>query len=227
MRRLEKQQAIALRLQGKSYNEIRKILSIPSKGTLSYWFRDLVLPTEAKKRLEHNVLLAQERGLLQYNKDRTEAILQENKTAHTRAMEEIGDLSRRELLLIGAALYWGEGTKSEHSRKNIRVAIANSDPRLIALFMRFVREVLNVPDELIRAQIQVHPNLDIEEAKIFWSKVTKLPVDIFYITQQLSSASRLKRPKRSLPFGTVSIRINKRVLFYRIKGYIEGLCENC
>lgn len=229
MRRTEKEQAIALRVQGKSYNEIRKILNIPSKGTLSYWFRDFQLPPEAKKRLAHKMWLAKKRGLLQFNKDRTKAVLIENKTVQAEGKVEIGKLSQRELLLIGAALYWGEGSKSERDRRNnsiAQLALSNSDPRMIRLYMRFVRETLRVPEEKIRAGIQVHPNLGVDVAKKFWADITKLPVDRFFITHQISSASKLKRPKRFLPYGTISIKVNKRVLFYKMKGYIEGFCEN-
>ena len=40
--RLDKNQALKLRLLGKSYNEINKALGVP-KATLSDWFADLQL----------------------------------------------------------------------------------------------------------------------------------------------------------------------------------------
>ncbi len=226
MKRTEKNRAIVLRLKGHSYNEIKKILKIPSKGTLSYWFKNLSLPARAKERLKNNIEIARKRGLFKYNFDRTEAIEVENKSVQKDAENEIGKLSSRELLLIGAALYWGEGTKSEKNKNALRVALTNSDPQLVSLFMRFVREILGVDDEKIRAEILIHSNVDIKRARIFWAEVTKLPMDRFYITNQLSRASKLKRPKNLLPFGTISIRINKRILFFKIKGYISGLRKN-
>ncbi len=56
-----KNKAITLRLSGYSYGVIRKELGIKSKGTLSHWFSDLVLPKESKLRLENNIRLAHER----------------------------------------------------------------------------------------------------------------------------------------------------------------------
>ena len=220
----KKEQAFKLRRKGKSYNEIRKILNIPSKGTLSYWFKDLHLSPAANQRLEHHILLARERGLLKYNSDRKKAITIENKEARKANEKEIGVLSKRELLLVGVALYWGEGTKRVQAN-NIGVALANSDARLISLFMRFIREILLVPEERIRAGIQVHENVDIEKAKQFWAEVTRLPRDRFYIVKQISRASNYKRPSNSLPHGTVTIKVNKRILFYKIMGYIDGLME--
>lgn len=226
MKRVEKQEAIKLRLQGKSYNEIRKLLDIPSKGTLSYWFKNFPLPPETQKKLARNIELAQKRGLFRFNRKRTKAIEQENRDALLNAKKEINILTKRELLLVGAALYWGEGTKSIRSGGSNGIAIANSDPLLVAIFMRFVREIFGTSEDRIRAGIQVHDNVDIEAARRFWSKVTKLPVDRFYIIKQVSSASKKKRPSNSLPYGTAIIKVNKRVLFYRVRGYIEGLAEN-
>lgn len=60
--------AIKLRIQGKSYGEILKILDIPSKGTLSEWFRDIKLSASAKSRLQNNIDIARERGLFRFNK---------------------------------------------------------------------------------------------------------------------------------------------------------------
>lgn len=226
MKRLEKEQAIALRLQGKSYGEIIKILNIPSKGTLSYWFKNFPLPPAAQKKLKKNIELAQKRGLFRFNQERTKAIERENKEAVLDAEKEIGTLTERELLLVGASLYWGEGTKSARNGNNKGISIANSDPLLIALFMRFVREILYIPEDRIRAGIQVHDNIDVEEARCFWSEVTRLPIERFYIIKQISSAGKRKRPTNSLPHGTAIIKVNKRVLFYKISGYIEGLTKN-
>lgn len=225
MNKLKKQKAIALRQRGKSYNEIRKILSIASKGTLSNWFRDAPLSKEATERLAHNIDVARKRGLLRYNYNRTKNIISENKNIRSSAKSEIGKLSKRELTLIGTALYWGEGTKSEKNSSPAAI-LTNSDPNLIALYMRFVRECLDVPEEKIRAGIQIHPHINQKITRQFWSKVTNLPEDRFFIIKQISRASKFKRPANSLAYGTVSIRVHKRILFYKIKGYIDGLSQN-
>lgn len=218
-----KKKAFALRLQGKSYNEIRKTLNIPSKGTLSYWFKNLRLPPQAKKRLAKKMKLAQERGLLDFNQRRIKMIETENKRVYKKALRDIGDLTQRELLLIGAALYWGEGTKSGGKQKMWGIALSNSDPEVIACFMKFTREVLRVENQQIRAGIQLHPHISPEKAKKFWAKITKLPADRFYITKQISRAGKFKRAKRFLPFGTCTIKVNKRLLFHQIRGYIQGI----
>jgi hypothetical protein len=218
-----RREAIQLRKLGKSYGDIRKTLNIKSKGTLSLWFKGLKLSSIEHKRLEHNKLLAQQRGLLNFNRERTKLIQAENKNQIENGRGSIKEISRNDLLLVGAALYWGEGTKSEGHGPYI--TFSNSDPKMVSIFMRFIREILEVKEEKIRAGIQIHPNIKESTARIFWSRITKLPADRFYITKQISITSKLRRPKRSLQFGTVAIRVNNRILFYRIKGYIEGLAR--
>ena len=220
MRRLEKEQAIQLRLQGKSYNEIRRLLKIPSKGTLSFWFKNLQLTAYAKRRLANNMFLAYKRGLLQFNLDRSKRIKLDNIKRQKEAAKSIGKLTHRELLLVAIALYWGEGYKSG---KHPRLGLTNSDPALIAIFMRFIREILKVSEYKIRTHIHTYPNLDQSVAIKFWSRVTKLPSDNFRIVNQVSRASQGKRPKNSLPFGTLDIRVNSRQLFFTMMGWIDGL----
>src|ERR1043166_7559731 len=106
----KKDSAIKLRLQGKSYGEILKILKIPSKGTLSVWFRNVKISQTAKKRLQNNIDLARKRGLFKFNENRTEKVKLENDASFKEAFNKIEKISLNDLALIGAALYWAEGT---------------------------------------------------------------------------------------------------------------------
>ena len=87
--------SIKLRLQGKSYGEIMKSLNISSKGTLSYWFRNLKLSPQAKRRLSRRMELAKQRGLLSFNKKRTENIIYENKRLFYEAEKSILKISKK------------------------------------------------------------------------------------------------------------------------------------
>lgn len=224
-REVERERAIQLRLEGKSYNEIRKTLNILSKGTISYWLKGLVLSPAAKKRLAANTQRAHERGFFRFNAERSVRIKKENEEAAARGKKTIGKLSTRELTLIGAALYWGEGTKKA-TQTNERLAFVNSDPKMIAMFLKYIREVLRVPEEKIRAGIHLYDLTTDEQGKKYWSHITKLPPDRFWIVRQVSRASKGVRDPRSLPFGTLVVKINDRKLFYYVLGMIEGLKIN-
>ena len=222
-----KQKAIRLRLEGKSYTEILKKLQLKSKGTLSVWFHKLKLPKKSKMLLKENIDRATKHGLLEFNKKRSELIQEENNAAYNFGLNEIRKLNDRELLLLGAALYWGEGTKYERKNGSIALVFTNSDPDMIFVFMKFLRQILKIPEERIRAGIHMYSNVeaDIRLTRLYWSKITNLPADRFYISQLISVASSLKRDKNGLPYGTLVIRINDRKIFFRVKGMMKGLIE--
>jgi len=214
--------ALKLRLAGKSYGEIAKTLDI-SKGSLSLWFKNLKLTRAAQKILEEKMRIARKHGLFENNRRRTQAILIENKKIKKAAANEIKPLSRYELLLVGATLYWGEGYKRETRGKGHGICFVNSDPDMIKLFISFLRDILQIPKEKLRVNIRIHPNISKKSAINFWAKVTRIPQKRFRITRQISRASQRKRPRNSLPYGTLKLDVSGHQNFFKIKGFIEGL----
>ena len=221
----QKEKAIKLRKEGVSYNNIIKILGIKSKGTLNAWFKNLKLSKKSIKLLEKNNKLAHERGLFKANKNRNEKIIIENGLVFTEAFKQIPELFKKDLILIGAALYWAEGMKSQ-TRTSSALIFSNSDQYMIKIYMRFIREILKTPELKIRAGIHIYPSISPDEAKKFWSNITGLPFDRFYIVNQISKASKRKRPVNKLPHGTLNIRVNDRLHFNKVMGMIEGIIKN-
>ncbi len=220
-----KEQAVQMRLQGKSYNDILKALKLRSKGTLSFWLRGLQLTPEAKLRLRKNSEIASKRNLLTFNTARSKRIKEENKKEHDLGRARIGNLSHRELMLIGAALYWGEGTKSDNNGKWPTLAFANSDPLMVKVYLRFVRKIFNVQNIKIHGGIHLYPTTDIARAREYWAAITKLPPDRFYVTTMVSRLSTGKRNPRLLPHGTLTLRVHNRKLFHHMRGMMRGLFE--
>jgi len=214
------QEVIKLRLKGKSYREIARAIGV-SKNSVSRWCKNLKLPQIAQRILEKKSNYPKEL-FKKYNQLRAKKVRIENQKIEREAIKEIRALSKYELKLIGAALYWGEGYKSERSRSKC-VQLSNSDPYLVALFLRFLREIIGISEEKLIVSIRVHPNIDAKDAIQFWSKVTKLPKERFHIVRQISRASQGKRPFNSLPYGTLDVRFSGRQKFYQIKGWINGL----
>ena len=76
-------------MEGQSYNEIRKTLGVPSKGTISYWLKGLVLSPVAKKKLKLNTQRAHSRGFFLFNSERSARIEKENVEAMTRGRSSV------------------------------------------------------------------------------------------------------------------------------------------
>jgi len=220
-----KKKAISLRLEGNSYGYIKKTLGLKSKGTISAWFKGLVIPEATKKKLEKNNLIAIKRGLLSFNTDRTARIKVENEVTYEKGSSAIPkNLNKRDLLLIGTALYWAEGTKSVN-KTSPAFSFSNSDPKMIKACMRFIREVLCIDEKDIGGGIHVYPTTDTEAARKFWATVTGIPATKFYVITQISRSSQGIRENK-LPNGTLHVRVSKRLTFFKMKGMIAGLIKN-
>jgi hypothetical protein len=108
-------QARRLRGDGLTYDEIAEITGA-SQGSLSLWLRDM------PREFQHS----EERRLARFRA--TYAQIRAEKDAVREAEREeiaatVGDISNRELFLVGLALYWAEGAKSKPWRRSERVTI--------------------------------------------------------------------------------------------------------
>ena len=214
-------EALRLRCQGKSYDEIKKLSGVP-KSTQSGWFKNLDLPPVIQRILEKKGRVAREQ-FIEFNRHRTQRIKTENQKIKEDAFEEVNSLSKYELMLIGATLYWAEGYKIEIQKGTPGICFANSDPHMVALFLRFLREIIQISEEKFRVSIHIHPNIEAQPTIKFWAKVTNIPQERFRITRQISRASKRKRPRNSLPYGTLDLRVNNRRNCFHVQGLINGL----
>jgi len=211
------QEVIKLRKRGGSYREIAKTVGV-SKNSVSRWCKGLKLSLSVQKILEKKSNYPKEL-FRKYNQLKAKRVQIENREIVKKFSKEIRRPSRYELKLIGTVLHWAEGNK----RQTYRVQFANSDSNIVMVYLRFLREILRIPDEKLLTTIRVHPNINISRAIKFWSKTTKLPRERFHIVRQISRASQGKRPFNSLPYGTLDVRFSGRQKFQQIKGWINGL----
>lgn len=217
------QKAFILRKQGKSYGEIKSALGIP-KSTLSSWFKNFELPLSIKKILREKGRVPRKQ-LMAFNRHRTQAIKIENQQVRETAASEIASLSKYGLLLIGAALYWAEGYNRQNNVRSPSISFGNSDPKMVILFLRFLREVMQISEEKLRPVVQIHHNINKELAVKFWAKICNISKKHFRVTHQISRASKGRRPYNSLPYGTLKLNVNGRQYFFKIKGWIDGLIK--
>lgn len=217
MRLKEKKLARKLRKRGYSINEICKKAGL-AKGSVSLWVRDIELTHTQKQKLsekgiQKEVIERRRNTRLKRENARRQIIID-------RAKKEINNLSKKELKLIGTALYWAEGRKAQHSGAQF----SNSDPRMIQLMMQFFRKCCKVPEEKFRGHISIHPHLNARRAERYWHNISKIPLNQFYKTSKQQSRAS-KGEKDTLPFGTFVIQICSTELFLKIKGWIEKLYE--
>lgn len=226
--RSDKQYALKLRLSGRSYGDIRKLLGVP-KSTLSDWFSGIALSAGIKEKIEQKGRRGAITSLLAHNKRQTTLAIARAKEARNKAAQEIRNISVKDLMLLGAALYWAEG----HKRPLVRngrvltshpVSMTNSDPFLVKLFLRFLREFCKVPEERIKADIRIFRHQNENNLLKYWHKETGIPLSNFRKTYYgISRSSQGKRPFNRLPYGVIQVRVADTRLFHQIMGYIEGI----
>lgn len=108
-----REKARELRLRGMTYDQIQVELGC-SKSSISLWVRDLPKP-ERRDPSEQAKLASRKRW--EHEGPRREAEREKTKLA---AFDEVGQLTDRELFLIGVGLYWSEGSKSKPHRRKRR-----------------------------------------------------------------------------------------------------------
>ncbi len=228
--RTDKSQALKLRLKGKSYNEITELLGVP-KSTLSNWFASLVLSTSTQDKINKRTHKSSVQALIKRNKRQTILAKKRAQQIQTESCAEIDKLTNRELLLLGSALYWAEGykrpiIKNGKPRSYHQVSLTNTDPKLVLLFIEFLRVTCNVPNEKIIASVRIYQHHN--EAKLlnFWATVTKIPVINFrQFYYGISKSSQGKRPYNILPYGTIQIAVYDTKIYHKIMGWIQGLSK--
>ena len=223
--RKDYQTALALRLEGKTYGEIRTLFGIP-KSTLSVWFSKLKVGKKAQRILQSK----RKNGyfkLVEFNKIRTLNIVEENERIRKDYESKINKLNNRELMILGAALYWGEGYKNFNLKRRAYpyISFGNSDPLMIKVFISFLERILKIDKSKIKCQIMIYPNINPLEALQYWQNITKVPAENFRTQMTVSRASQGKRPWNLLPYGTLQLRVNKRQNFFKIKGLIDGIIK--
>ncbi|MFA5744981.1 MAG: hypothetical protein WC887_02090 [Candidatus Paceibacterota bacterium] len=221
-------QALRLRILGRSYNEIRKEISV-SKSTLSLWLRDVVLSDKARERLDSRMRSEGSKKLITLNKLQTHKAEQRAKLMQSQGKKSLPALDKKDLALVGAVLYWAEGykrlkIKNGKERMGHTISFVNSDAEMITVFVHFLREILGIPAEKIRLSMRLYAHINEDEARTYWIRVTSLPHKNFFKTTYLvSGASKGKRPYNRLPWGTLQVEVCDTAKFHYLIGMIEGV----
>lgn len=213
-------EAREFRSKGESIKSIARKIGV-STSTISLWCKDIKLTKEQITQLEKNARDPYYGRRLAYSlKQQSDRKIKE-KEIFKSAKELIGDLSKRDLLIAGTALYWAEGFKKDNM-----VGFANTDPEMIKFFLNWVLNCLEVNPELIRLRVGINEHHKYREKDIqeYWSKVTKISLGSFYkpYYQKVNWKKEYAHPEEY--FGTLRIRILKSTdLLRKIKGLIIGI----
>jgi len=173
-----KEKAILLRKSGLSYSEILGKISV-AKSTLSLWLRSVGLSKRQKQRLTIKKLAAMQRGGQRRHEMRLELI----DKIYRETEKDIVKIGKRDLFLLGVALYWAEGSKEKDGRPGQGITFTNADPSMVRIFLIWLIQIGKVSRQDILFEIFIHENHRYRVAEVidFWSNVTKFAKENFRV----------------------------------------------
>ena len=221
-----KDKAIHLRKNGLSYKEINKILNIP-KSTLSDWLHSIKLTAKQEERLK---TIGKDTHVFA-SEAHTRMRLEKTKKIFTKARADVKTVTKNDLWYMGTMLYWAEGSKQKEHNPSMGVIFSNSDPKMIKMFLKWIKDCLKIEDENLCFEIYIHITYrkSREDLIKYWSEITGfLPYkfDKIYLKHNKVHSYRKNRGNRY--FGVLRVSVRRSTdLNRQIMGWVNGICEQC
>lgn len=216
--------AIDLRQQGFSYGEILRHIPV-AKSTLSLWLRSVGLSKRTRHVLSEKKRLAGLRGGAARHNQRT-ALVQKVFDA---CKQDIQHITSRELLLMGVMLYWAEGAKEKDAYPGSGIRFANSDARMIRLFLVWLMKSARISQKEIFFSLYIHSNQkdDIGRHRRYWSKETGFDVSHFERVYYKNHNPKTNRSNIGDSYhGVLNIMVRSSSLLLRkIAGWVTAIDE--
>lgn len=198
-----------------SVKEIARTVGV-APSSVSVWVRDVPLTPDQLESLR-------QRNPAYNNQLRGASRNAERWRARRSAFQDEGrEMARRGswLFVAGVMLYWAEGDKSHRNAARI----SNSDSEVLKLFMRFLRECLDVPNHQMRVTCHLFAD-HIErqyEIEQFWLDELDLPRELLCksFVNVYSKHSQKKRQGK-LPYGTTRLTVHSTEIVQQIYGAIQ------
>lgn len=120
------------------------------------------------------------------------------------------------LKALALGLYWGEGSKYNP----ISIRLANSDPSLLRIFIKFLRDICGVNTQKIKLWLTVHTDAPVEKAEKHWSYQLSIPLSQFSKTVVINNRGNGTYKNRSL-YGTATVCVHNMKLRQIIQEWLN------
>jgi len=220
---LERDEAHSMRRKGVSITKIATTIGV-SKSTVSYWCRDIVL---SEKQLERLISIRKHAGqasLIRIAEAKRTERIEITKKALQRGAEDVGTLTKRDLFMIGLALYWGEGYKSG----NEECGFTNSDPKIINVYIHWLTSIYKIKKDDLILRVSINKLHEHREKSVmrFWSRTTNIPLSQFTTTSFIQSRVKKHYTNTKTHYGTLRIKVRRGSMLRRqIMGSLAHIAE--
>lgn len=195
-----------MRLLGASYSQIKEKIKV-SKSSLSLWLEKYPL-SEAR--------LGQLRNLNEIRIEKcrnTKQLNRQKRLDETYKNVKIGlsNFTKKEMLIAGLFLYWGEGTKVSRST----IQLTNTDPSMLKFFIKWL-EIFGAKKDNLKARLQLYSDMDISKQTVFWSSCLGIPLKNFHKPHIKKSLLSSLTYKKSFGQGTCSVSYYNLELYEQV-----------
>lgn len=211
-----RKKAQEMRKDGSSIGHIAKELHI-SKSTAHEWVKTIIGATRyAQIGKERWIREIQPLGAMGQRKKREKKISQIQKEVQVELtkLQVTPELNKAVL----CTLYWAEGSKSRGM-----LNFANTDPRLMTLFITLLRQCYMLDERKFRIRLHLHWYHKEREIKRFWSKLLNIPESQFNKTYHKKRSK--ERVFRKNVGGICFLRYNSDYLREQIIHYSHAFGE--
>ena len=192
------------RQEGLSLTEICERLSL-SKGTVHYWIKDLPKPKERTRK--------QTAARKRASKANSEKAAAKRQAAYNAALataeQDLQDQGLRDFVVT----YLGEG----YRRSRNTVAVANSNPALVALSNRFIKAHTQ---RKVSYHLQYHEDNDVEALQRFWAAHLGVAPENIGLQRKSNSGSLSGRKWRSVQ-GVLTIRTHDTYFRSELQAWMD------
>ena len=118
--------------------------------------------------------------------------------------------------VVGAIIWWTEGTKSYKDKRwsNVwisNVDVTNTNPQIIKAFLEFIRKDIKIDESRLKLQLQIHEGDDKSKLEKYWSKETGIPLERFTKTIIRPVGKKIGKSN-----GTCKVRYSDKATYGKI-----------
>jgi hypothetical protein len=127
-------------------------------------------------------------------------------------------------MLVGAALYWAEGSKDKPWSRRENVVLINSDATVLLLFLRWL-DLMGVSEDCRGYRVSIHETADLDAAHRYWSDVIGVPIERFARpTIKRHQPKTVRHNTGDGYHGCLSVSVRQsRILYQQIDGLWRGM----
>ena len=199
--------------QGLSIIEIAEKIGV-AKSSVSTWVRDILLSPEHEEALRwNNKRFEAQKASSQANVTKHRA-LREQYQQEGRAKAREGNLLHSQ----GCMLYWAEGKKSRHN-----LIFTNSDPAMMVMYLKFLREAINVPEEKITFHTHCYlgNGLSLQDIEDYWLKLLLMSREQIRNSMVNNQPVSSQQKGRKLLYGVGYLAVNSVRYIQHVYGAIQ------